>query len=101
VEVRVAEKPARPKHIEILAEMPMTLVGKIFKPRLREIAAERAAQEILAAAAPDTPAAIKAVTDPARGLVVSVEMPGADPSKLAAARKALGELPLRGEVTSA
>jgi fatty-acyl-CoA synthase len=99
VEDRVAEKPARPKDIEILTDMPMTLVGKIFKPRLREIAAERAAQEILAGTALHLSAAVKAATDPTRGLVISVVMPSADPSQLAAARKALGELPLQSDVT--
>lgn len=36
---RIAEPPARPRWIEILPEMPMTEVGKIFKPELRKRAA--------------------------------------------------------------
>ncbi|OYU43160.1 MAG: acyl-CoA synthetase, partial [Burkholderiales bacterium PBB4] len=38
---RVDEPPARPKSVTILATMPMTLVGKIFKPELRQLAANR------------------------------------------------------------
>jgi fatty-acyl-CoA synthase len=37
---RVDEPPARPKSVTILEAMPMTLVGKIFKPDLRAMAAE-------------------------------------------------------------
>lgn len=36
---RVDEAPARPKRVTILHAMPMTTVGKIFKPALRELAA--------------------------------------------------------------
>ncbi|PCI25323.1 MAG: acyl-CoA synthetase [SAR324 cluster bacterium] len=32
----IAEPPAFPKSIEIISEMPLTGVGKIFKPKLRE-----------------------------------------------------------------
>ena len=38
----VDEPPARPKSVTILANMPMTNVGKIFKPDLRELAAKAA-----------------------------------------------------------
>ena len=37
---RVDEPPARPKSVTVLPSMPMTLVGKIFKPELRELAAK-------------------------------------------------------------
>jgi len=37
---RVDEPPARPKSVTVLANMPMTLVGKIFKPELRTMAAQ-------------------------------------------------------------
>jgi len=48
----VSEPPARPRSIVVIDEMPVTPVGKIFKPRLREIAAEEAARELLNAALP-------------------------------------------------
>lgn len=37
---KVDEPPARPRHIFVLESMPVTAVGKIFKPRLREQAIE-------------------------------------------------------------
>ncbi len=41
VRQRVDEPPARPKSVTILQTMPMTSVGKIFKPDLRQLAASR------------------------------------------------------------
>jgi fatty-acyl-CoA synthase len=44
---RIAEPPAKPKKIIEIAELPTTTVGKIFKPRLRELAIqEKIRQEI-------------------------------------------------------
>lgn len=40
VRERVDEPPARPKSVTVLPAMPMTLVGKIFKPELRQLAAK-------------------------------------------------------------
>ena len=40
VRARVDEPPARPKSVTILETMPMTNVGKIYKPDLRVMAAE-------------------------------------------------------------
>lgn len=44
---RIAEPAAIPKRIEILTEMPTTPVGKIFKPVLRDRAADFAIKEAL------------------------------------------------------
>ena len=41
VRQHVDEPPARPKSVTILQTMPMTSVGKIFKPDLRQLAAGR------------------------------------------------------------
>ncbi len=38
---RIAEKAAAPRHIEILAELPKTPIGKVFKPDLRRRAIAR------------------------------------------------------------
>lgn len=45
---RVPERAAAPKHVEILDEIPLTSVGKTYKPELRRRAAERAARDALA-----------------------------------------------------
>lgn len=67
----VAERPAAPKAVRILDAMPVTAVGKIFKPKLREDAAVRAAAAALAAAGLPT-LKVSARTDTQRGLIVKV-----------------------------
>ena len=44
----VPERAAAPKHVEVLDEIPLTSVGKPYKPELRRRAAERAARDALA-----------------------------------------------------
>ena len=46
-EATIAERPAWPKHIHVIDAVPMTAVGKIFKPRLRKDAVERVVHAIL------------------------------------------------------
>ena len=38
---RVDEPPARPKRVTVLEAMPLTNVGKIYKPALRQMAAKQ------------------------------------------------------------
>ena len=44
----VPERAAAPKHVEIVEELPLTSVGKLYKPELRRPAAEQAARDALA-----------------------------------------------------
>lgn len=44
----IAERPACPKKVIILDALPVTAVGKVFKPRLREIATNLLLEELLA-----------------------------------------------------
>jgi fatty-acyl-CoA synthase len=44
----VPERAAAPKHVEIVDAIPVTAVGKPYKPELRRRAAERAARDALA-----------------------------------------------------
>ncbi|MEM7641442.1 MAG: acyl-CoA synthetase [Pseudomonadota bacterium] len=74
-ETHVHERAARPKHIEILAELPKTAVGKVFKPDLRKMAITRVYNEALANA--ELNAKVVAVTeDKKRGLVARLEKTG-------------------------
>lgn len=41
LQAKVDEPPARPRHIFVLDTMPVTAVGKIYKPALREMAIEK------------------------------------------------------------
>jgi fatty-acyl-CoA synthase/long-chain acyl-CoA synthetase len=71
----VHERAARPKHIEILPELPKTAVGKVFKPDLRKSAITRVYNEALAKA--QVPAeVIGVVDDKKRGLVAQVAKTG-------------------------
>ncbi len=47
VALRVPERAALPKRVDVIDEIPLTDVGKPFKPELRRRATERAAQEAL------------------------------------------------------
>ncbi|MCW5774604.1 MAG: hypothetical protein KIT16_23370, partial [Rhodospirillaceae bacterium] len=45
---RIHERPALPKRVVFLDSMPVTAVGKIYKPALRRLATERRIGEALA-----------------------------------------------------
>ena len=49
-ENKISEKAALPKYIEIIDEMPLTAVGKIFKPDLRKKAISRVFENALSSA---------------------------------------------------
>ncbi len=51
----IAERPACPKFIEILDALPVTAVGKVHKPSLREAATKRTIQELLTDSASELP----------------------------------------------
>jgi fatty-acyl-CoA synthase len=97
VQSGVAEPPARPRAIVVIDEMPTTLVGKIFKPRLREIAAEEAARELLSSALPGVSFEVAAVHDD-RGLLLRAKVPAGD---VETARAELGKLPVGFDIVSA
>jgi fatty-acyl-CoA synthase len=78
----------------VLDEMPMTPVGKIFKPRLRELAAEDAARELLASALPGVAVEI-AAGHADRGLMLRAKIPA---TAAEAARAELGKLPIGFEI---
>ena len=88
------EAPARPRAIRMIDEMPTTPVGKIYKPRLREIAAEEAAREALAAALGGAAFEVEALHRES-GLVIMAKVRAAD---VEAARAELGKFPVRFEV---
>ena len=84
----IHERAAVPKHIEIVAEMPKTAVGKVFKPDLRRSAIIRVYDAALAEAG--LAATVSSVTeDKKRGLVARLSRSGTvDESRVA---KVLGE----------
>jgi fatty-acyl-CoA synthase len=86
----ITERAALPKAVRIIDPMPLTGVGKIFKPTLKH----RETKDAIECALMEAKVAFRGVAvadDKARGLVVSVALaPGATPD---AARQALGRFP--------
>lgn len=102
---RVDEAPARPKWVSVIATMPMTNVGKIYKPELRAMAA----RQVVAATVAEVCAAL-GVNDAARPAVstegeslVHVQIDAAAAGAQAAAlqerlHKALEPLPFKTRI---
>lgn len=88
--VRVPERAAVPVRIEIIPQMPMTAVGKIFKPRLRDLAIERVCQEALQASGIE--AAITVRADKRAGTVATIRL--GNSALRDAATDALARLPI-------
>lgn len=97
VQKRVLEPPARPRAVSILAEMPVTPIGKIFRPKLREIAARAAACELLAAEGLSTGVEVEAATDPSSGLFLRVTT---TPAKAEATKRILELFPIKISLSS-
>ncbi|MFC6761458.1 AMP-binding protein [Sulfitobacter porphyrae] len=97
---RIAERAAAPVRIFVTDTIPLTAVGKIFKPTLRELAASQVITEALADVAPD--ARVTARQDKRRGLVVTVALPDdADPVTAEAARAVLSGFALQFDLVGA
>ena len=95
VRERIMEPPARPKAVSVIGEMPVTPVGKIFKPKLREIAAGDAARDLLAAEGLGNDVSVEAITDPSRGLYLRIK---ATPDKAVTAQRLLQKFPVKIEL---
>ncbi len=88
-EERIAERPAWPKQIHLVDALPLTAVGKIYKPALRSDATRRVA----AAAASEAlghAAAVTATPGGSRGMTVVVTLAAGDAGRASAVRAALG-----------
>jgi fatty-acyl-CoA synthase len=74
----IAERPAWPKRYYIVESMPVTTVGKIFKPDLRADAARRLITHLLAENAGLNPR-VEVSIGGARGMHVRLTLPASDP----------------------
>ncbi|MFK7863610.1 MAG: acyl-CoA synthetase [Pseudohongiellaceae bacterium] len=74
----MSERAAIPKRIEFIEEMPLTAVGKIFRPTLRQKITEKVVKELLAEH--NIAATISSELEKKRGLVIRIEV--ADKSKI-------------------
>ncbi len=73
--VRIHEKAAHPKYLEILPEIPKTAVGKVFKPDLRRLAIKRVYDAALSEAGLSA-RVTKVVEEKKQGLVAHVARNG-------------------------
>jgi len=102
---RVDEAPAKPKSVIVIEHMPMTNVGKIYKPQLRAMAAQKVASSIVddACAALGLGEAarprVEADGDSALKVIVDSAATGAQAAQLhAQLTQALGRLPFKTQV---
>jgi fatty-acyl-CoA synthase len=96
VQEKIIEPPARPRAVAIIADMPVTAVGKIFKPKLREIAARAAARELLKTEGLlSDDVSVEAITDPSRGLYLLLSAPA---DKAMAAKRLLQQFLVKVEL---
>lgn len=85
----VSEPAAHPKSVTILAEMPLTPVGKIYKPALRVIATRKAVESALTRAGFDQGSFAVTCTEE------QAEIRIAEPARLDDARRVLIGMPAR------
>jgi fatty-acyl-CoA synthase len=87
----IGERAALPKGIRVVSRMPLTAVGKIFKPELRRLEARSALEAALAEAGVPF-RSVEIAHDAVRGMMAVVELDGtASPD---AARRVLGRFAL-------
>lgn len=90
----VQEPPARPRSVLVIDALPVTAVGKIFKPALRDLAIrEKVRLEAESACGTATAVMVEVRLDEQKRTVVDVAVAGADTAGLAALEAALKLLP--------
>lgn len=84
VQTRIAERAALPKTIRVLPALPVTAVGKIFKPALVMREVESVVEQV-AMSLGMTLHSVQVVQDPGRGIVARVQVGADDTERLQAA----------------
>ena len=100
---RVDEAVARPRWVQVIETMPVTNVGKIYKPELRQRAACYTVQALVDSVCAEAPGSPRPQVQPEGDNAVRVSVapgPGADTLQ-ARLREALAPLPLTVRVTTA
>ena len=85
----IAERPAWPRHIHVIDGIPLTSVGKIFKPQLRCDAATRLVAQVVQDQLGLHEARVNAREGGPRGLAVTVSLPQAQRASIERVRQAL------------
>ena len=95
----IGERPAWPKQIHVVEAIPLTSVGKIYKPQLRCDAAQRQVQQLLRAEPGLADAQVTVREGGRRGLQVQVNLPAPAHGSRAAAEQLLAGFLFEATVT--
>ncbi len=85
----IDERPAWPKQIHLVDAIPLTMVGKIYKPALRCDAARLMVSELVGGEFDQPDAQVEAVDGGARGMRVTVTLPKSARASVPALEEAL------------
>jgi fatty-acyl-CoA synthase len=96
----IGERPAWPRHIHIVDAIPLTSVGKIYKPQLRCDAASRLVTQVVREQFGQADAQVQVREGGRRGMRVSVTLPAGGPEAVAAVERELATYLFEAEVSS-
>ncbi|MGZ5786803.1 MAG: acyl-CoA synthetase [Ramlibacter sp.] len=96
----IAERPAWPKNIYFVEAIPMTAVGKIYKPKLRCEAAQHLVRQIVCTQIGMADARIEVREGGRRGMTVSVTLPRGQDAAAARVRQELSGFLFEVEVAA-
>jgi len=88
-EQAIAERPAWPRHIHIVDSIPLTTVGKIYKPQLRCDAASRLVRQVVREQLGLKEFQVQVREGGRRGMTVTVLVPQADGQSIPRVQEAL------------
>jgi fatty-acyl-CoA synthase len=92
-QARIPERPAYPKAIFVLDALPVTAIGKLYKPTLRAMAIRWVVEDRLARSALASKVEVD-VRAEGKGLVVHCTLAGGGPDAAAQVRQLLGAFAL-------
>ncbi|HSW05862.1 AMP-binding enzyme, partial [Aquabacterium sp.] len=95
----IGERPAWPKQIHVVETIPLTTVGKIYKPQLRCDAAQRLVARVLRDQLGLADAQVQVHEGGRRGMQVSVQLTEAAGASVAAVEQALAGYLFEARVT--
>jgi fatty-acyl-CoA synthase len=102
LEANIHEPPARPRSVLAIDALPVTAVGKIFKPVLRDLAIREKVQlEVERVCGPKATASVSVSMDAQKRTLVEVELSGAAPEAISNLEVALKPLPQTYVIRSA
>jgi len=96
----IGERPAWPKHFYVVDTIPLTSVGKIYKPQLRAEAAERLVTTIVSEGLKLPDAQVQVAMGGPRGMKVSVTLPATAQASIPAVEDALAAYLFEAEVSA-